>query len=266
MLSLNHHDVDPRYSLDRLKAEGWDCLRRNVWSTSEALRVLNQHKDARMEVLFLLDEMPGAEMVMLARAVSQVVTQLGPAYIEVGNEWDRKGVTPEEARTTWLDCLSQMDPRVTLVTGGTSSVSLDSYYWLMDATADLPRNVIIGIHGYPGRNDPQNPQDDPARYSRYRLSRYSDRTYWITEVGWGRGPRPRPFPLCWLNQRRSEEEQAECFAVDARLAREAYIPFYCAYQVADGPDPSNPEDCHGLYRDDGSARPSVPALVRSFNG
>lgn len=259
MLYLNHFDLTPRLPLARLRADGWDGLRRNVRSLSEAIVVCKQHDAGALGVLLLLDEPADADVVQLAAEISGL--PLRGLAIEVGNEWDRKGVDPEDARAIWLACRLRMNPRATLVTGGVSNLSDASWTWLGRATRDLPTEVVLGIHGYPGENRPDDPREDPGRYRHFSLGR----TYWNTETGWDRGPHPRGFPLCWFEKRRSEQDQADCFAEDARQAQQAGLWMYVAYQVADGPA-DTPTNRHGLYRDDGSARPAVAALVAAHGG
>lgn len=253
LLILNHYDLQPRVALAELRLAGWDGLRRNVHSTEEPLILLAQHADTYLGLLALVDELPGPHLDALVDAVASATVPASIPWVvlEIGNEWDRKGVSPELALATWVAC-AQRWPKLRIVTAGVASLSNDGRAWLQEATANLPPELGVsrGIHSY----QRDAPKDLYAGMS----------GAWCTEVGWHTAPVSRSFPLCWLKSQLSDDDVLARLLLDAEHAHLAGLTAWTVYQVIDGPTNTS-EDRFGLYTVEGRAKrqAQVASLISS---
>jgi hypothetical protein len=152
-----------------------------------------------------------------------------------------------------------------VVSGGISSLSKDALKWLAESqVAGLPVD-IIGYHQYRS-----TPPSDPLKGYRSRQDEFDEfrdlvgpHSIACTETGWSTAPRESgtwPFKKRWqyTNDEALQFLQTE-YAMNEREGSQLFVH----YQLNNGPDPGNDQDCFGIRTVDGTLLPqsSLPRNV-----
>ena len=225
-------------TLATIKTLGFDGLRRDVHDVGELRAVEGQHRAFGLELLVLVNTMPGELLAQLEELCESSQPTGIPAYaIEMGNEWDRYGVSSRAAKAVWQAARCSMP----LVTGGITSLSKDALNWL----PYVPEH-FTGVHSYRTEVDPRfdNVTD--------RLRSLTPRRAWNTEAG-------------WHTERYSEQQVADFLLEDMRQHAAAGVEVYTVYQLDDG-EGSHYDNHFGIRRLDGTLKPAAYVARRFKEG
>jgi hypothetical protein len=229
--------------------------------------------DLRLLALVHGGDMPGDAdtVVREARHAARIAfenlrmdTLPSPPVFEIGNEptagSKRRRWPPEAfgkavaraARAIW----EIGGPGTLVVSGGIHNPDRERQAWLRRAAAHFPppdeARFAVGFHDYaPGMGDPDVPHVGFAtRDEQVGRLQALGWPLFDTESGGHTGPR----------EGHTEAQVARWLTRRLDQGREWGLLGTVVYQLDDGPDPGNHEDCFGLRRRDGSLKPSGLAL------
>lgn len=208
----------------------------------------------------------------IAHAVCMEAASLGEASntaVEVGNEEDLKGKRWSKDPAGWTALVKDVatiaasySPDIQVVSGGVSSVSREAMDWLTRSKVrELNENVVIGYHQYRSTPPQQPLKGYASRDEEFEalVEASGARTVWCTECGWHTAQRSEG----WLCRRKwaYTDEQVALFLQQEIALNVGKAECFTVYQLNDGPNPSNDQDCFGIRRIDGTLKPSAGILI-----
>jgi len=246
-LYLNVYDYPlPTELLVSLQGLGWGGLRRDVEIPEEIPGILEEGEIFGFSTILLLNKPPG-ECESFLRACHS----FRDAMVEVGNEWDTTA-SPLEAKAAWTACLPLLGEK--MITGGITSLSSQALAWLGKALSPIFPNV--GFHPYRTTEPPTPTIREDIR----KLKALAPASrLWNTECGWHTA---KSKVSCFKSVQFDDFQVANFLEKDVAYHQEEDVESYTVYQLNDGPNPKNYEDCFGIRRVDGTWKPSASLPAR----
>lgn len=255
----------------------FDGIRTDVRIDLGAPAIVANVAAAGRDAIFIADARGTVDQTLaICVAIAKAAMGMGGgAALEVGNEPDRAGKwgkTPRDygklvaaaAELAW-----EQAPDLQVVSGGIATTSPDAIAWLAEAVRMMPPEVRVGFHPYRHLSQPPGLARPgyTSREAEYRALRTAaqGRALWATEVGWHTAPRGRAFPLCFTSTRWSDGEVAAFLREELRINAAQDVDVCCIYQLQDGPNAGDPEQCFGIRRITGQLKPSA-YVVREWRG
>lgn len=263
----------PTDDLALIRSLGYEGVRQNIPTEALAPSLLDNLLDAGLHALCILPVEEEDICHLIAHALARRAVerqQGGMVVLEVGNEEDLSGKRWARDPRAWAALVADISVissshssiapggPITVVSGGVSSVSRQAMGWLeRSRVRELP--VSIGYHQYRS-TPPSHPLDGySSRADEFRALRDAagDLEVWMTESGWHTARRTSgtwPLRKKWAY---SDTQVAEFLREEMSRNEEVGARCFVTYQLNDGPDPSNDQDCFGIRRTDGSLKPSA---------
>jgi len=250
----------PKHDMRYLRGLEFDGLRRELPVIADAAPMLNAHRDANLRLNLLVDAPEPTFAVERCRRAAHFLrmenARREEVAIEVGQRWDVRNryVPPQEAGRIWRNAALEIEnelPDAIVITGGISSLSDRSLWWVSAALDAMGREVNVSVGFQPYR--PNRAQwDAPDRgVELRRLHRAAmGRRLWCTEVGWHTAPRPRKLPFCFIRQRWSEKQVGDFLFRDVLAHTAASVEAYTVRELDDGPN-NVPSERFGIRKRDG---------------
>jgi hypothetical protein len=260
-----------------IRSLGYDGIRQDVPTAPIAQALVDNVLDAGLVGIFVVPVAEEDACHEIAHAVARraVARQQGAlVVIEVGNEEDLSGKRWSRNPVGWAALVADVSViaashsniapggQVRVVSGGVSSLSRQAMGWLeRSRVRELP--VGVGYHQY--RSTPPREALDgyASRGDEFRALRDAagSRSLWMTESGWHTAKRTEgcwPLRKSWAY---TDTEVAEFLREEARLNEAHGAECFVTYQLNDGENPANDQDCFGIRRTDGSLKPSAKVLL-----
>lgn len=260
-----------------IRSLGYQGVRQDVPTVEGAAGLVDNLLDADLMGIFVVPVAREDACHDIAHAVARRAVerqQGGLVVLEVGNEEDLSGKRWARDPHGWAALVADVSiiaaghsniapgGPVRVVSGGVSSVSRQAMGWLeRSSVCELP--VGIGYHQY--RSTPPSDALDGygSRAEEFRALRDAagDRETWMTECGWHTARRrvgTWPFRKAWSY---SDAEVARFLSEEMARQDEVGARCFVTYQLNDGKDPRNDQDCFGIRRMEGSLKPSARVLL-----
>ena len=235
----------PKHVMRYLRGLEFDGLRRELPVIADAAPMLNAHRDANLRLNLLVDAPEPTFAVERCRRAAHFLrmenARREEVAIEVGQRWDVRNryVPPQEAGRIWRNAALEIEnelPDAIVITGGISSLSDRSLWWVSAALDAMGREVNVSVGFQPYR--PNRAQwDAPDRGVELRRLRAAamGRRLWCTEAGWHTAPRPQKFPFYFIRRRWSEKQVGDFLFRDVLAHTAAGVEAYTVRELDDGP-------------------------------
>jgi hypothetical protein len=271
LLNAGFGEPLPPDDLGLIQFLGYQGVRQDVPTVAVAPALVDNILDAGLMGIFIVPVAEEQVCYDIAHAVAlrAAERQQGErVVIEVGNEEDLRGKRWARDPAGWAALVANvLAARVEgawgrVVSGGVSSLSRQAMGWLeRSRVRDL--RVGVGYHQYRS-TPPAKPLDGYAsREDEFRALRDAAGLCkaWMTESGWNTAKRTSgcwPFRKTWSY---TDEQVAQFLRVEMDMNAEHDAQCFVTYQLNDGPNPKNGQDCFGVRRTDGTLKPSAEVLL-----
>lgn len=268
----------PIEDLVLIRSLGYEAIRQDVLSADWAPALVDNILRGDLRGIFVVPVAKESECHAIAHVVSRRAVELqqgGLVILEVGNEEDLAGKRWSRDPVGWSMLVSDVATiasdhssiapggSVRVVSGGISCLSRQAISWLSRSRVrQIP--VGVGYHQYRSTIPVLPLEGYSSRAEEFRAldGAAGGQPTWMTECGWHTARRSSgtwPFRKTWSY---TDTQVAEFLREELARNEEAGARSFVTYQLNDGPDPSNDQDCFGIRRTDGTLKPSATILLR----
>lgn len=255
---------------DFIVRQGFYGVRQDVLFPDTAAAIVRELSAAGLAGLYICSSIETARETAISGRTRR-------CWIELGNEADDE--RPRDYQRWLSEAVREVrsvNPFAMLYTAGITTTDRRRIQWLEEVFAlGVPDGVGVAVHTYRTTVPPETPHPGylsrADEYEHIREIIGPHRSLIVSEAGWHTAPSATGGWLCnWFGigcseVRYSEQEQADFFEREYRLAEANGVDALVLYQLNCGPNPDYYEHGFGIRRLDGSERP-ICQTVRRLTG